>query len=427
MQNWKRTRAYALLVPGGILLLGAALMAQAKGIALPPQSITFLYYSALLIGLLLAWRFHSSRICLAITVVFLASQAIGISEAAGHISRMTPVLAFICVLLPLDFIVIAMMDERGFQISALAPVAIFLFLQLVFITVLASGMGPKARHAGTEPLPNYILVTFLAAGLILLSRGLITRKPVDHALFWSFTACLLFIQFRSSPRISSVYVLASLVILAFSVVETSYLLAYHDELTGLPSRRAFNEALSHLQEPYSIAAVDIDRFKQFNDAYGHDVGDQVLRLVATKLGRVTGGGQAYRCGGEEFVILFPGKTCDGIAEDLEHLRSAVETAEFRMREADRREVLRGPERRKPAHGRARKVQQIRKLARGIDKSPLSVTVSIGVAGSSAARRTPDSILQAADKALYRAKANGRNRVELATLPRRRDRAKAGSA
>ena len=99
------------------------------------------------------------------------------------------------------------------------------------------------------------------------------------------------------------------------MIENSYLLAYHDELTTLPSRRAFNDAMMRLQPPYSIAVVDIDHFKKFNDTYGHDTGDvQVLRLVASKLSLVTGGGNAYRCGGEEFTILFPGKRRDEVVE-----------------------------------------------------------------------------------------------------------------
>ena len=124
-----------------------------------------------------------------------------------------------------------------------------------------------------------------------------------------------------------------------------YLLAYHDELTTLPSRRAFNDALLRLQAPYSIAVVDIDHFKRFNDTYGHDTGDQVLGLVAACLARVTGGGQAYRCGGEEFNILFAGKTTDQVVDHLEQLRATVERSEFRMRGGDRRQAARGPDRR----------------------------------------------------------------------------------
>ena len=207
-------------------------------------------------------------------------------------------------------------------------------------------------------------------------------------------------------------------------MENSYLLAYHDELTTLPSRRAFNDALLRLQHPYSIAVVDIDHFKRFNDTHGHDTGDQVLRLVAAGLARVTGGGQAFRCGGEEFNILFPGKSTAQVVDHLEQLRAAVESSEFRMRGGDRRQVQRGPDRR----SRSRKADAIRQLAQNSVPTPLSVTISVGAATSSKAGADPESVLQAADKALYRAKANGRNRVETASgLPRRTRTKAAGIA
>ncbi len=150
-----------------------------------------------------------------------------------------------------------------------------------------------------------------------------------------------------------IYSATAVCILAVSIIENSYLLAYHDELTTLPSRRAFNDALLRLQEPYSIAVVDIDHFKQFNDTYGHDTGDQVLRLVASNLSRVTGGGTAYRCGGEEFTILFPGKTTPEVVEHLERLRTTIESSEFQMRGVDRRQTRRGPERRNGARVRTK--------------------------------------------------------------------------
>jgi len=190
------------------------------------------------------------------------------------------------------------------------------------------------------------------------------------------------------------------------------------------SCRAFNDALLRLQPPYSIAVADIDHFKRFNDTYGHDTGDEVLRLVATNLARVTGGGQAYRCGGEEFNILFPGKTTAEVADHLERLRATIETTEFRMRGGERRQIARGPDRRNERSGRARKGHAIRQLAQEKLPAPLSVTVSIGVATSTKEETNPDHVLQAADKALYRAKANGRNRVEIAASGRRRPSVKA---
>ena len=139
---------------------------------------------------------------------------------------------------------------------------------------------------------------------------------------------------------------AALILLA-SVIETSYLMAYHDELTGVPARRAFNDALLSLEAPYAIAIVDIDHFKKFNDTYGHDTGDHVLRLVAARLSQVTGGGKAYRCGGEEFSIIFTGSSAREAARHLELLRETVARSTFRVRsQTDRRSTPRGADRRR---------------------------------------------------------------------------------
>ena len=269
-----------------------------------------------------------------------------------------------------------------------------------------------------------MLAAFSVGALLLLARWLHSRKPADNALVWSLAAYFLSLYFHSAARISDVYALASLSILAASIVETSYLFAYHDELTGLPSRRAFHDALHTLEMPYSIAVVDIDHFKGFNDTYGHDVGDQVLRLVASKLARVTGGGHAYRCGGEEFTILFPKKSTAEVAPHLEQLRVTIENAYFQMRGTDRRQAPRGPDRRSAGRNRARKGDAIRQLTRGAPKESISVTVSIGVASCPSAEVSAEEVLLAADKALYRAKANGRNRVERAASRRRSARAQA---
>ena len=335
------------------------------------------------------------------------------------------------VLVPLDFNLIALVRERGFTVSATAPVGLLLFVQFVIVAVLcraaeaAPSAAAHAHRATTVSLPGYALFTFAAAGIFLLTRFLFTRKPVDSALLWSLSAFLLSLRFTGTARVSTMYSVSAACILAASIIENSYLLAYHDELTTLPSRRAFNDALLRLQAPYSIAVVDIDHFKRFNDTYGHDTGDQVLRLVAASLARVSGGGQAYRCGGEEFNILFAGKTTAQVVDHLEHLRATIESSEFRMRSGDRRQIPRGPDRRNQrTRGRARKADAIRQLARESNPPPLTVTISIGVATSAKQESDPEQVLQAADKALYRAKANGRNRVETASPTRRRPQVKA---
>ena len=204
-------------------------------------------------------------------------------------------------------------------------------------------------------------------------------------------------------------------ILLSSIIETSYVLAYHDELTGLPSRRAFNDALLRLEGPYAVAVVDIDHFKSFNDTYGHDTGDQVLRMVAGRLAGVSGGGEAFRVGGEEFSILFPGKSTKEVVEHLDRLRILIQASTFRVRAGEeRRTVARGPDRRVAARGK-----RDRRVRPQNPSGDLSVTVSIGVAEPTARLRELEQVMQAADKALYRAKQNGRNRVETAASPSRR--------
>jgi len=430
---WTRTILKPLLIPGGIVLAGVAVLVHSGWLTLSVPTLSFLYYCALGAGMILAWRFHSSRIFFALLVLFLAQEAaalFGASHAAAGTAGWTSLEA-VCVLVPLNFIAIALMQERGFVVTGIAPIGLFVFVQSVVVAVLcrADEMAPAlpshAHHVATTiSLPGYGLAALGAAGVLLLVRTLITRKPADGALLWSLAAFSLSLYFVGTVRIASAYGAAAAFILAASIVESSYLMAFHDELTTLPARRAFNDALLRLGQPYSIAVADIDHFKQFNDTYGHDIGDQVLRLVAAHLARVTGGGQAYRCGGEEFAILFPGKTTPEVFDHLEQLRAQIEAAEFRLRGGDRREVPRGPDRRhEKTRGRTRATGAVQQLTEAKPAGSLSATVSIGVATSTGEKCTPTLVLEAADQALYRAKANGRNRVEAASSNRRKPRMK----
>jgi GGDEF domain-containing protein len=152
--------------------------------------------------------------------------------------------------------------------------------------------------------------------------------------------------------------------------------------------------------------------------------DQVLRLVASRLALVSGGGQAYRCGGEEFAILFPGKTTADVLDHLEKLRADIEGSTLRLRGPDRRQQARGADRRNQrSRGRAHAGHAIRELAKGNVSDALSVTASIGVASSKGENLSAKDVIKAADEALYRAKDAGRNRIETASAGRRRVRAK----
>ncbi len=115
------------------------------------------------------------------------------------------------------------------------------------------------------------------------------------------------------------------------MIEAAYAMAHHDELTGLLARRSLNRSLQNLGKHYTIAMLDIDFSKKFNDRYGHDVGDQVLCMVASHINKVGGSGKSFRYGGEEFTVVFPGKSKKEARLFLENLRESIASARFKMR------------------------------------------------------------------------------------------------
>src|SRR5438046_765513 len=106
------------------------------------------------------------------------------------------------------------------------------------------------------------------AGLRLTLRP----QALECGMLWALLGALLAFGV-DAPASASVALAGAGLVLLVSLVETSHAIAYGDELTGLPSRRALTETLAGLQGAYTIAMVDIDHFKVFNDTYGHDAGD----------------------------------------------------------------------------------------------------------------------------------------------------------
>jgi diguanylate cyclase (GGDEF)-like protein len=171
-------------------------------------------------------------------------------------------------------------------------------------------------------------------------------------------------------------------------------MAYLDELTGLAGRRSLNDTLINLGKNYAIAMIDVDHFKKFNDTYGHKTGDQVLKMIASKLERISGGARTFRYGGEEFTAIFSGKDAEESITYVEDFRQAIESTPFVVRGKDRR---RG-QRKKRGSGKSSDLEEVK------------VTVSIGIASPDKELTDPEKVLKAADKSLYKAKKGGRNRV-----------------
>ncbi len=430
-RTWK-----AWLVPGGLLLALAAALVNSS---LFVQSLTvqlaaalaFYYVAVFAAGLLLAWRFNSSRVLFSLLTLLLAHRAVAFFSAgqvyAGQAysgpGRMAVALA--ALLIPLNFMVFASMRERGLVVAGVAPRCGLLFLESVVFAVLCRPENSPASpyRPGAAAIPLWILLSFVIAIAVFIRRFFQTRKPIEPGYAWSVAAVFVWLQFAPVGKMSGAYVATAALILAASLIETSYVLAYHDELTGIRGRRAFNESLLSLDQQYAIAIVDIDHFKKFNDTYGHDVGDQVLCMVAKRLSQVGGDGQAFRCGGEEFSIIFRNTSAKDAFERLDALRQIIEKSTFQVRGSERRaeRVAGGRSDRRAGESDRRKSARKKAAAASPNQQPdrLSVTVSIGVAEPSTRYRQPEQVIQAADQALYRAKNKGRNRVELAlTAPLR---------
>jgi len=423
VEIWDRTTLRSLLIPGAVIFTATALLLHTHLIPIAPSAINFYYYAVFGGGILLASRFHSSRVFFALLTLFLGQRAIeffaapGVVSGPGHIA-----VEAIAVLWPVNFVLFSFVRERGLAVSSISSRLGLLLVESVFVAVICRPDSPAPFFLHPQLLshslfqwtkvPQLAWILLFLASATLLIRFFLYRNQVESGLFWSLITAFLGLQSGAVGPVPRAYIASSALILLGSIIENSYVLAYHDELTRLPARRSFNDAILGLQDPYSIAVVDIDHFKSFNDTYGHDIGDQVLCMVSTRLAHVTGNGHAYRVGGEEFCVLFPGRSSSEALKHLELLRQTIENSSFHVRRPhDRRSVRHGPDRRRTPRKRMSLKRSVPPQSTGIE---LSVTVSIGVAESSHQSEDANAVIRAADQALYRAKESGRNRIEIAS-------------
>jgi len=266
--------------------------------------------------------------------------------------------------------------------------------------------GPKLLSA--IQLPQTIIIAWAVLsvfGLWLLSR----RRQRDEALVFTLTlyqlTCLALLD-REGISVLVFALLGSVCLIG--LVRQSYELAFKDELTGLSGRRAFDRYLRTLGRRYAIAMLDVDHFKGFNDTHGHDVGDDVLRMVARHIGEVGGGGRAFRYGGEEFSVVFARRDAARAEAALETLRERIAGYAMTVRNEAHRAETSGQVRERRGRRKSRRSEQ-----------EVTVTISIGLAERSAAHPSPDAVVKAADQALYEAKKAGRNCLRTAPAGTRR--------
>ncbi len=355
----------------------------------------------------LALAFNRGRVLFAVISLAVAFAAYRLALQAGlHSFAQQTVLAAISLFVPLNLAALSVLRERGiFSHYGLRRAGTITLQALLVGWVVTQGYTqvtaglyqPVTAWAVLDglPVPQLALAMMVAGVLVTVAAGVIRRSAIDAGFAGALVAFSLGCNAVALPDHFNTYTAAAALILGIGVVHDTFRLAFRDELTGLPSRRALNERMMALGSGYTMAMLDVDHFKKFNDTHGHALGDQVLRMVAAKMQTVGGGGRAYRYGGEEFTILFPGKNAREAWPHLETLRKEIAAYRLGIRSTTR-----------PRQQEAGMAQR-----RGL-RAPesVSVTVSIGVADQSERKTTPAEVLLAADQALYRAKNKGRNTV-----------------
>lgn len=366
-----------------------------------------LAYLLCLVAILVAYQFNRSRIVLAsfgVAVFYWAVQhylQVNLTQSdawRGYlaISLALPVLTLYLLLIP----------ERGiWNLYGFVFSLAFIVLGLICVQLgpwLPAASDAAAQYYSPRPSENYVLslgATLLVTLVTLVGAALLYLRndEVEAALLGAFLSLYLVLALLHVEHISAAMCTAAALCLLWGLLRSSHAMAYRDELTGLPGRRALNERLNMLGGRFTIAMLDIDHFKRFNDTYGHDVGDEVLKLVASRIRSVGGGGTAYRYGGEEFCIVFPRKTVEDTVEPLEHVRETIDTYVMSLRDRNLRPI------------RSREGTRKRGATR-LGSDQFSVTISVGIAAKNADHPDTETVLAAADKKLYQAKKAGRNRV-----------------
>ena len=383
-------------------------------------------HAVLVIGTAIALWFNRGRAFIALVSLLVAFIAYRIALSFGQENfPVRAVFTAAAIFVPANILLVLLRPERG-----IVHFRNYRWLLLGLIEVLMTAWIASAGHtalSGTawhatldhwllkaEPTPLLGRLFFVAAFTVTLIRAWQQRSPLEVGMVGALVAFFIACEWHEQAVVYGVFVFAAGAILLLAVLQESHRMAFRDELTSLPSRRALQEKLVALGPSYTIAMVDVDHFKKFNDTHGHDIGDQVLKLVGARLAEIDGGGKAFRYGGEEFAVLFPDKKVEEVLPYLEALRQSIEGYKMSVRTEQQRraEARQNNDRRTKTQSAFSLEYHGAPPLRSNRAELLSVTVSIGAAQRTNLLDTPQAVIRSADEALYRAKGAGRNRVSV---------------
>ncbi len=374
-----------LLIPSVISVIFALLVYKIAGVPSSLFSIApYLLYALTAIVIWVSWHFNRHRfIFILLPLIFLH---LGFEHLNSQLA--TALFHYASLLYPIHLLVFLVLKERGFFSIWGISKLIFFILEILLVLyllyfpsiTLESFLNIKIFANSLAPLKDVsvvlgIFIFFIMSSLVLFNRYLIYNSSFLVILVTFYLALYLV----KIPHATETLFLAIGVIVFVILIRESYRLAFYDELTALPGRRALVEDMAKLGRKYTLAMIDIDHFKKFNDTYGHKTGDDVLKMVASKFADVGGGGKAYRYGGEEFTILFPSKDVHESYMYVDLLRQDIAQAPFTVRN--------------------------KKASKTIH-----VHISSGIVENTPSDKDPFAVMKRADEALYKAKKTGRNKV-----------------
>lgn len=358
--------------------------------------VTYLTHMLALIVAGLSIRFSRSSVFFYVFLVVIANLMLRFGWAGTDLAY-----GLLSAFLPLLLVALTVLPDRGiFSLKAI-PVyatlaAISAFAIIVAMTSPAWATQAiltdwvPAQYFDWTRQPQTVLIISFAALYVMLTLCILNPTLHVCAGFGVLLMLIAQLHFGGHHRSLNVFSSAALLMCLFAIMQETWRMAYIDELTGLPGRRALREKFQKIGSTYTVAMLDVDHFKKFNDSYGHDAGDAVLRMIAAKMCKISGGGLPYRYGGEEFSIVFTGKQSKDCVRHLEALREEIANKPFIIRREGRRDSDKG--------------------AMPSTNNTVSVTASIGFADSGGSGSSPWDALKKADQALYRAKGKGRNCV-----------------
>src|SRR5882762_256970 len=274
-------RTLFLLVPEAPILVGVALLVTLPGLRPAANGLVDVYpYTVLAAALLLGFRFNRSRLVFTVALLALTQYVLDGGLATPEQRLFFHATTF---LLPLNLALVALLPERGTVTPRGLVRWVLIAVQVIIVAFLAKSFPTQATAvlrtrflpsvlSDWTPLAQPALVAFLGMGAVLVLAWVHEPQSPVRGYTYALIAAFLGLTWKAVGPGQETWIATAGLVLVVAVVEASYLMAYRDGLTNLAGRRALNEALPRLSGQFTVAMVDVDHFKRFNDTYGHDAG-----------------------------------------------------------------------------------------------------------------------------------------------------------